>query len=69
MAESDKVFAGSIPKFYDTLIVPLILRLMPPNWRNASLRSRPTQSSKQRPAAEWLCGRWHPDSRPMHAMW
>ena len=24
MAESDKVFAGSIPKFYDTLIVPLI---------------------------------------------
>jgi len=24
MAESDKVFAGSIPKFYDTLMVPLI---------------------------------------------
>src|SRR5262245_61329439 len=24
MAESDKVFAGSIPKFYDTLLVPLI---------------------------------------------
>ena len=23
-AESDKVFAGSIPKFYDTLMVPLI---------------------------------------------
>jgi hypothetical protein len=23
MAESDKVFAGSIPKFYDTLMVPL----------------------------------------------
>ena len=24
MAESDKLFAGSIPKFYDTLMVPLI---------------------------------------------
>ena len=24
MAESDKVFAGSIPKLYDTLMVPLI---------------------------------------------
>lgn len=24
MAESDKVFAGSVPKFYDTLMVPLI---------------------------------------------
>lgn len=24
MAESDKVFAGSLPKFYDTLMVPLI---------------------------------------------
>ena len=24
MAESDKVFAGAIPKFYDTLMVPLI---------------------------------------------
>ncbi len=24
MAESDKVFAGSIPKFYDTLLVPMI---------------------------------------------
>jgi len=24
MAESDKVFSGSIPKFYDTLMVPLI---------------------------------------------
>ena len=24
MAESDKVFAGSTPKFYDTLMVPLI---------------------------------------------
>jgi hypothetical protein len=24
MPESDKVFAGSIPKFYDTLMVPLI---------------------------------------------
>jgi ubiquinone/menaquinone biosynthesis C-methylase UbiE len=24
MAENDKVFAGSIPKFYDTLMVPLI---------------------------------------------
>ena len=24
MAESDKVFAGSIPKFYDTLMVPLL---------------------------------------------
>src|SRR5579872_498672 len=24
MAESDKVFAGSIPTFYDTLMVPLI---------------------------------------------
>jgi len=24
MAESDKVFAGSIPKSYDTLMVPLI---------------------------------------------
>jgi ubiquinone/menaquinone biosynthesis C-methylase UbiE len=24
MADSDKVFAGSIPKFYDTLLVPLI---------------------------------------------
>ena len=26
MAESDKVFAGSIPKFYDTLMVPLIFQ-------------------------------------------
>jgi ubiquinone/menaquinone biosynthesis C-methylase UbiE len=27
MAESDKVFAGSIPKFYDTLMVPLIFEV------------------------------------------
>jgi len=26
MADSDKVFAGSIPKFYDTLMVPLIFQ-------------------------------------------
>ncbi|MEO8299578.1 MAG: methyltransferase domain-containing protein [Burkholderiales bacterium] len=26
MAESDKLFAGSIPKFYDTLMVPLIFQ-------------------------------------------
>lgn len=27
MAEKDKVFAGSIPKFYDTLMVPLIFEV------------------------------------------
>ena len=27
MAENDKVFAGSIPKFYDTLMVPLIFEV------------------------------------------
>ena len=26
MADSDKVFAGSIPKFYETLMVPLIFK-------------------------------------------
>lgn len=26
MTEADKVFSGSIPKFYDTLMVPLIFQ-------------------------------------------
>jgi len=41
MAESDKVFAGSIPKFYDTLMVPLIFEAYAANLAQLVAASSP----------------------------
>jgi len=41
MAESDKVFAGSIPKFYDTLMVPLIFEAYAANMAGLSFPPHP----------------------------
>ena len=41
MAESDKVFAGSIPKFYDTLMVPLIFEAYAANMAELVASSSP----------------------------
>ena len=41
MAESDKVFAGSIPKFYDTLMVPLIFEAYAANMAQLVAASSP----------------------------
>jgi len=42
MAESDKVFAGSIPKFYDTLMVPLIFEAYAANMAELVAASLPS---------------------------
>ena len=41
MAASDKVFAGSIPKFYDTLMVPLIFEAYAANMAQLVAASSP----------------------------
>ena len=41
MAESDKLFAGSIPKFYDTLMVPLIFEAYAGHMAELVAASRP----------------------------
>ena len=50
MAQSDKVFAGSIPKFYDTLMVPLIFQAY------ATVSADLVAASSPRSVLETACG-------------
>lgn len=38
MSDGDEVFAGSVPKIYETYLVPLFLSPTPPTWTIGSAR-------------------------------
>src|ERR1017187_7645499 len=66
MAESDKVFAGSIPKFYDTLMVPLIFEAYAADLAELVAASSPGSVLE---TAAWSRGRLRQDSAPTRATW